>query len=286
MERLALPVGVTDGGKSTINLECEIYQTYAPVIGLSVPQTISINDLRNIFWGQLLTIAGLTKEDNFIGDFNQLFNPDIFVPLKYTDGDNTKFHCAFNWRTYDEITKEFSDEADNSAIGILHTGGKTYLAINLPSVLSRLWTQTFSAFTNMGTFTARWYGYPNNSGAQMLMLSNNGGLTSEGTWAILRETTDAIAFYMHDGTSLKSITSDAATHDGSYVDVSCIVDTGNVMKMYIDGVLQADTQALAKAPDYLATGEYGVGGTIAGLGARPFKGTLVEAKINEDRITP
>jgi hypothetical protein len=247
-----------------------------------LPELTSLHDHRKALYKQNCNDAGLSEEDQMLALFNRVFGEDVWVPKKYTLGDNGLYHCYFNNCPREELTNTFPDTTCYRKLHLVKIGDNTFFGLKSTTEELITWSYTIPTVADFSALTIRALMRFRNVGAVTFGPLNTSNLGQNGIWALSKDGSDKINFSVHDGTSLKTIVSDD-TLNNEIIEIFAIVDDTTI-KMYIDGVLQADTAALVAAPDYYSEDKIYIGDPL-GAGNN-FKGTMFELAIDAEVITP
>jgi hypothetical protein len=251
--------------------------------GWPLPELISLHDDRAAMFQYSCNDVGLSETDHMLELFNRVFGVDVWLPNIYETGTVAPiFHSFFNNCPREEITNTEPDTTCYRKIHLVKVGDNTFFGLKSETEELISWTYDIPALANLSSFTVR--AMMRFKNINLLTFGPNSGgdpITQNGFWGISKAGDNKIYWSVNDGTSLKTIVSDAA-HNNEIIEIFCIID-GTDIKMYIDGVLQADIGTLDAVPDWYSAGSIYIGDNAGG---NDFKGTMFELAIDGEVITP
>lgn len=271
--------------KDLTEIEFETIQRILEDFSQSVPGLKSLHDMRKALFKFNNDDVGTSEEDQMLALFLRVYDEGVWIPNKFTRGDNNIFHCLFNNCPFEENTMTTPEVEIFRKIHLAkdQTTNNNYYGVKSNQEELYEWAYTLPTFDDLSALTVRAImRFKNNN--QITAGPNVGGdLTTNGAWLLYKDSDNKIKFLVYDGTSLKTIESDS-THNNEIVEVYAIID-GTTSKMYIDGVLQADTAALAAEPAYYSEDSVFIGDVVF-AGVNNFRGTMFELAIDAEVITP
>lgn len=269
----------TSAGKTSSELEIEGINYILDDFSQTLPLKVSLEDSRKWLYRFLCSANGLNCEGLQLRDLlYTVLGPEVFIPLKFTDGDNRLFHCGFNGFTYDE--QSGTTITDNRKLDFINGGAGTFMGLRSDANDTFAWPVTMPTLADFSALTVRWIFKMPADGVLRFGPITGDSSSTNGAFDIRKKTDDTLQFTIHDGSSQENVISDSAITNNALTEVWGIVD-GTNMKMYVDGVLQADTETLAAAPAFYTAAGVGLG--FAGI---EFKGINYEFAIHGDVITP
>lgn len=254
--------------------------------GWPVPELISTHDIRKAIYKFSCSDVGFSEEGQMRELFDRVFGEGVWITNKFVDSDNSIFHCNFNSCAIEENSMVVPNAACFRKIHLAKDAstGNTYFGFKSDNEELIQWDYTIPVFADWSALTVRAIMRFKNQNAITAGPSMGGNpLSNNGTWILSKAADNKINFSIHDGTSLKTIESDAA-HNNEILEIFGIVD-GTTIKMYIDGVLQANTDTLSAVADYYTEDSFFIGDPIF-AGANNFKGTMFECAVDAEVITP
>ncbi|MCK5609583.1 hypothetical protein KAR91_47350 [Candidatus Pacearchaeota archaeon] len=275
--------GVTAAGKTSEELEIQTLKLALADLNLTVPLDVSLNDLRFSYYNGWCSTLGLNSTGQLLDSLYSLIGPDVFTPLKFTDGDNRLFHCGFNGYFLDEQSMIIGQSDLDHKLLFNNDGTNSFAGLLSEENDEIEWDLTMPTVADFGTLTIRWLFAMAQDGDVRVGPVNGNPATTDGAFAIQKAADNKIVFAVNGGGAV-SIESDDAISSLALTEVMCIirdVEDTSTMFMYVDGVLQADSSALVSAPDFYTDQGVFVGNVLA-----PFKGVNYEVSIHADDLTP
>jgi hypothetical protein len=268
-------------GKTTEELEIEVIGEILDEFSVTRPRAISLYDYRVEFYRLICAASSITCQGLHLdGLINAIMRPGLYLPLKFTDGDNLLFHCGFNGFTLDEVSGVLSSP-DTRKPTILSDGTNVFMGLRSPTDDAFTWAITMPTLADFSKLTIRWvFSVPADSTTRIGPTNGNTAAVN-GAFDLLIQPDNKIRFAVNNGAQ-HIIESDAALLANTLYEVWGVIDSGT-MKMYVDGVLQADTEALGGTPAFETSSGIVLGSSGAGV---PFQGVNYELAIHGDTITP
>jgi len=250
----------------------------------SIPTLKSQYDERKAILKYAANDVGFSEEGQLKELLGRVFGYNVWIPNKFTQGDDNFFRCFFNNCAREENTQTEPSVGCYRKWHLQHDNGNTYFGLksNNPGELIT-WAFSLPTYADLSALTIRWIGRFKNNGKTVFGPNTGGTLSTNGLWALTKAGDDKIYWNVHDGTSLKSLPSDD-THNNEIVEVYCIVD-GTSIRLFIDGVEQAASpMSLDAVPAWFSDDAIYVGDPL--IGVNHFIGSNFELSINHAVITP